>query len=418
MQPSSVQPTLPFADPGFDSAAFLAQVRAAFYTVKRAWAQLKPEISRHVMGEDLWQSQKGQMEVFRLDGCHSVLDGISVDDGRIGEALTVGTDDRIQVTLSVSGKDYVVRDASGEVVRGDPQEDSWTEVWTMQRSREPRSVAEARATTCPECGSPLSLDADGLCQFCHAVIPGAKTDWLVVAVGRPSAIEARAAASADTAAARRTVIAAMAAGAAASPWTGHQPGPLPIDDGAQAGLSAIKGHDPDFAPGDFLAHAREVFTRLDESRNELSPSMIRAQVSDVFYAGEVSRVQQATASGRNQVEAFLDVSSVTVVGAGSGDGRDRIEVRVTATSARHEIDVTRGVMVGGDNTVRTWSTDLTFERAATMRSDPLRGGAGGLCPNCGAMNCLGDDGRCRACQQHVTGGEYDWVLVAEQPQGG
>ncbi len=89
----SVDPALPFVDPSFDRAAFLEQTRAAFYIVKRAWTLLRPEISRHVTGEDLWQSQKAQMEVFRLDGCRNVLDGIAVDGAVMGEALTIGTDD-------------------------------------------------------------------------------------------------------------------------------------------------------------------------------------------------------------------------------------------------------------------------------------------------------------------------------------
>ncbi|HEV3233779.1 MAG TPA: TIM44-like domain-containing protein [Candidatus Dormibacteraeota bacterium] len=413
----AAEPSLPFVDPTFDQEAFLEQTRATFYTVKRAWAELRPEISRHVMAEDLWQTQKAQIEVLRLDGCRSVLDGISVIDAHLGEALTIGTDDRVEVVLDVAGHDYVVRESTGAVVRGDPEESSWSETWTMQRSRDPRLLEQSRAAKCPECGSPLNLDADGACEFCHAVVPGAKVDWLVVDVARTVAGASSASGDPDVETARRSVIAAIAGDAAASPWTGHVPGPLPVSDAAQAGIAAIQAGDPGFSAGDFLARAREVFVRIDESRNELATSVIRPLVSDAFYAGELARENSVRDSGRNPVEAFLDVESVALVTAEREGGRDRIVARVTASSAHHVIDIKAGVLAGGDDTVTSWTTDLTFERQPTVTSDATRGTGAPVCAGCGELGTVGDDGVCAACGRHVTGGEFDWVLVAEARPG-
>jgi predicted lipid-binding transport protein (Tim44 family) len=403
----SVEPALPLVDPGFDATAFLEQTRAAFYTVKRAWAQLRPEICRHVMVEDLWQSQRAQMEVFRLDGCRSVLDGITVVDAAVSDAITAGTDDRIEVALHVSGRDYVVRSATGEVVRGDPGLDSWREAWTMQRSRDGDGPA-LRSIKCPECGSPLELDPDGLCGFCHAVVPGAKRDWLVVDMSHPTNDVDGAAGDSD-----QSHALLVALNRPESPWSGRGPMPLPIDNGAEPGIEAIRAHDPGFAPGDFLARARETFIRVDAARNELTPEAVRPMVGDAFYAAEVSRAEAARAGGRNQVEAFLDVESVHLVAGGSADGSDRLVVRVTAASAAHVIDVNAGVMVAGDNSVRRWCADLAFQRRSGVASDPTRGTGAPVCGHCGEVGSVGADGVCAACGIHVTGGEWDWVLVSE-----
>jgi hypothetical protein len=75
-------------------------------------------------------------------------------------------------------------------------------------------------------------------------------------------------------------------------------------------------------------------------------------------------------------------------------------------------------MVGGDNTVRRWHDELTFERNAGRTSNPLAGVAAGFCPGCGALADIDDQGRCKACGEHVTGGEYDWVLTREERSQG
>lgn len=415
MEPRSVEPALPFVDPSFDASAFLEQTRAAFYTVKRAWAQLKPEISRHVMGEELWQSQKASMEVLRLDGCRNVLDGIAVDYARINEAVTVGYFDRVQVNLTVSGKDYVVRESDGEVVRGGPEAGTWHELWTVQRFRDPEvPAAGATASTCPECGSPLHLDEDGLCEFCHAVVPGIKSDWLVVEITRAIGPAAHGAFDPDAAeAGRQLVIAALAEEAAERGGASHGLQPLPIDPGAEVGIAVIQAHDPHFLAGDFLAEARTMFVRLDESRNEVLPRLVRPLVGDAFYAGEVARAKAARTEGRHMVDAYLDVSSVTLAGASSDGAMDRLVARVAATSAVHEIDLNHSTLLSGSNTVRRWHVELTFERSVTAWSDALRADAPGLCPACGELDSVGEAGDCAACGKHVTGGDYSWVLVAE-----
>ena len=287
----------------------------------------------------------------------------------------------------------------------------------MERSRDAELLAASRAATCPVCGSPLSLDSDGLCEFCHAVVPGAKADWLVVEMSHPAA-DSDVSDPEAAEAARRSVMGATAEQAQSSPWTGHGPAPLPIDPAAKAGLPAIQAHDPAFAAGDFLARAREAFICINQARNEIAPRTIRAMVSDTFYATEVARAAASSSSGRNEVEAFLEVQSAELVNAESGGDRDRIVAGIRVTSARHMIDIDAGAMVGGDNTVRQWRSDLTFERDSNLVTDPMKGTGASVCQKCGEPGQVGDDGVCRACGEHVTGGEWDWVVAAEARQTG
>ena len=413
MQALPGQPALPFLDPEFDQEAFREEVKAAFYTIKRAWADLDAAICRHRMSDDLWERQAAAMEAVRLDGCRTVVEGISVIDVQVLDSQTVGSEDQMLVGIDVAGTDCVVREATGEVVRGSRVAGDWRETWVLRRSRD---AGRARLIKCPGCGSPLELNDDGRCAFCNAVVPGARDDWLVSdmtrGTGAPTAFED------DTHLGWRTAAAALAGEVALHPWLGHDPGPLPVADAAVAGVIAIGKRDPGFLAGDFLAYARGLFLKIDAARNEMAPELVRAFVGDAFYLAEQSRAEQSRAEGRNRVEAFLDVSGVSLERAAVDGGREEITVRVSATSAAHVIDLSRGVVVSGTNTVVRWTADLAFERAAGAVSSPLRGAAGGFCPNCQAADDIADDGHCRACGEHVTGGEYDWVLTQEVRSNG
>ena len=45
-------------DPGFSREVFLEQVQAVFFVVEGAWTQRKPEVSRQVMADGLWQQHR------------------------------------------------------------------------------------------------------------------------------------------------------------------------------------------------------------------------------------------------------------------------------------------------------------------------------------------------------------------------
>ena len=63
-------------------------------------------------------------------------------------------------------------------------------------------------------------------------------------------------------------------------------------------------------------------------------------------------------------------------------------------------------------------TNLVLTRDPGLVSDPLRGTQVHDCPNCGAAFDIDDDGRCRSCGEHVTAGEFDWILSAIVPWSG
>ncbi|MEA2682857.1 MAG: hypothetical protein QOK05_1185 [Chloroflexota bacterium] len=390
--------------------------RAAFFTVKRSLAALEPNICRHLMTEAAWQQVRAQVDVLRLDGCANVQQGLAVVELRPGDRDVDGSLDRVTVGLMVNGIDYVVHTATGQVVRGGPDRADWLEEWTFERSRDPDLLQAAKAPKCPNCGAPLAINPDGLCTFCQASIPGAKTDWLVAAIGQPSQVPVDRWLDANaTVEAGKVVMDAMAAQNAEHPWTGDVIARPNLAGDSAAGIAAIQDRDPAFNPTDLVVEAREVFLKLEEGRNQLSTDEIRPMVCDQLYAGEVDRARQMRAGGRNEVRAYLDINRVTLTSVSTDGRRDRLVARVDAISARSVVDLRTGELLEGSAVTHPWAEELVFERSARVKTNALTGLLANRCPACGAPSQVSAEGLCVACGNHVTGGEQDWILMAVQP---
>ena len=396
--------------PDFDDEQFSSQVHSAFLTTRRAWSQLMPDVCRHVMTEDLWAQQKSRMEAVRLDGARNVVSGLIISQLDITGRRSLGFDDEVRIRLIVAGIDYIVNVSTNELLTGSRQPDQWVEEWVLTRSRDPEVLAGAANPRCPNCGAPLSIDADGQCAFCQAAVPGAKSDWLASYIDRPAAVDT----TGDSAVHGSTV--GIISGVrdydtARAAMLGEQPPAPPLVEAeAAAGIAAIQAHDPDFSVGDLLAETREIFLGLEQGRSLMDPSAVRPYVADAVWKAEMARASAARASGRNTVRAFLDIKSIVVARANSDANGDSLSIRVTAESADHVINIATGQLASGGNDLFPWSENLVLVRGPGLRSNPLRGLEAHECPSCGAAAQVADDGVCISCGKHVTGGEFDWIV--------
>jgi predicted lipid-binding transport protein (Tim44 family) len=395
--------------PEFDLDEFSAHLRTAFFTTRRAWSLLKPELCRHVMTEALWVDQKSRMEAVKLEGSQNVVSGLIISQVDVTGQRSLGYEDEVSVRLIVAGEDYILHPSTDQVMIGSAEPDQWVEEWVLRRSRDPEARAAAENPRCPNCGAPLTVDSEGQCAFCQAVVPGAKADWLASYINRPAVVDTTA--PDEGQGHGGSIPGAPDPGYARAALLGQSPpSPLLADDAASAGLAAIQGHDPAFNIGGILAEARETFLRLEQLRSELDLSGLRPYVADALWEAEVAREEAARADGRQQVHSFLEVHSIVVAGAASDAAGDHLSLRVTAQSADHVLDTQSGRQVAGDNNLSTWTATMFLDRGPGLTSDPLRGLQAHSCPSCGASFNIGQDGRCRGCGQHVTGGEFDWVL--------
>ena len=87
--------------------------------------------------------------------------------------------DALTIRIWATGKDYVIREPSGERVRGSKHRDrAYSEYWTLIRSANRRG-APVTQPACGNCGAPLHITQSGECEHCGAHITTGEFDWVV-----------------------------------------------------------------------------------------------------------------------------------------------------------------------------------------------------------------------------------------------
>ena len=178
-------------DPAFNRQKFLEGVQAAFYVVEGAWTQRRPEASRQVMADGLWQQHRVQIQGM-IDGHkRNILEGLAVLSLTVVVAHSDSNYDTITVRVLATSTDYDVNDDTGKVVRGAKQPQQWSEDWTFQRAASAKTPPGGGTLSekCPNCGAPLELDLTGECKYCHALVSSGTFDWVLARISQVPAVD-------------------------------------------------------------------------------------------------------------------------------------------------------------------------------------------------------------------------------------
>ena len=171
-------------DPQFDENEFINQAQREFFIVEKAWSDCKPEESRRVMADTLWDQHRAQIEQYVAKGQHNVLDNLALAGATIVSAGSDANHDHIALRMHAACADYDVDNGTGKVVRGDRSVREWYEDWRFERSSKAttRPDGGTMAQHCPNCGAPLDVDLSGVCSYCKAPIMSGDYDWVLARI--------------------------------------------------------------------------------------------------------------------------------------------------------------------------------------------------------------------------------------------
>jgi predicted lipid-binding transport protein (Tim44 family) len=171
-------------DPDFDRDTFIAATERSFFTVQEAWTEQKPEMSRQVMADGIWQQHRVQIEGYQGAGKRNVLEDLSIGGAFIVGASSDQSKDTITVRFLAACADYDVDVKSGKRIRGDRSVDQWSEDWVFQRSSSATTKTDGGTMQqrCPNCGAPLELDLAGVCHYCKAPVMSGSYDWVLARI--------------------------------------------------------------------------------------------------------------------------------------------------------------------------------------------------------------------------------------------
>ena len=176
-------------DPAFDEARFVSDAERAFFTVQQAWTDLKPDMSRRVMADNIWQQHRVQIESYVSNHKRNVLENLAIANATIVGAFTDGAYDTVMLRFRAGCADYDVDTTNNKVVRGNKNFTQWTEDWCFQRSAKATTKVQGgtMAQRCPNCGAPLDLDLAGVCKYCRAPVMSGAYDWVLTRIEQVNA---------------------------------------------------------------------------------------------------------------------------------------------------------------------------------------------------------------------------------------
>lgn len=166
-------------DPALDLLLVEARIAMIYARLNAAWSANDLEPARGLVSDGLFDYLQYWVAAYRAQGLRNVLADMRITHTELARLERDRYYDAVTVRIWATGKDYVVREATGERVRGSPRRDrAYSEYWTLIRGASTRG-APATQPVCGHCHAPLQIAQSGACEHCGAHVTSGEHDWVV-----------------------------------------------------------------------------------------------------------------------------------------------------------------------------------------------------------------------------------------------
>lgn len=170
-------------DPAFSADKFIGFAREVFMKIQEAWTTKDWKPIRPFESETLFNQHKQQLDEYIRLGKTNVVEKIGIKHCSLHSFMEDGDKEVLTVWLNAVMRDYVIDDATKEVLESDPNRD-WYMKYEMVFNRkaglktDPGRKGNA-ITNCPNCGAPTEVTSSGQCSYCGSVITNGEHDWVL-----------------------------------------------------------------------------------------------------------------------------------------------------------------------------------------------------------------------------------------------
>jgi Tim44-like domain len=174
-----VKPNFMQNNPEFSWDEFQQRVKMIFDELQAAWSSLNWERARPHETDNIFQMHQYWIDAYRRQNLRNVVENcvitrmlpLKIQEDAFYQAITL--------RIWALGNDYTI-DNNGTVVSGSRQKvRQWSEYWTFVRNRQAKSLHARTDLSCPNCASPLKVNASGICEFCGGKITSGEFDWVL-----------------------------------------------------------------------------------------------------------------------------------------------------------------------------------------------------------------------------------------------
>ena len=179
----SVASEIQAIDPYFSSDKFIGFAREVFMKIQEAWSTKDWKPIRPFESEALFNQHKQQLDEYIRLGKTNIIEKIGIKHCVLHAFNQDGDKEVLTVWLNAVMRDYVIDDATKNVLESDPNRD-WFMKYEMVFNRkaglktDPAKTGNS-VTNCPNCGAPTEVTSSGQCAYCGSVITKGDHDWVL-----------------------------------------------------------------------------------------------------------------------------------------------------------------------------------------------------------------------------------------------
>ncbi|MBP5235932.1 MAG: Tim44 domain-containing protein [Clostridia bacterium] len=172
-------------DPAFSEADIREKVSNMYIRLQNCWTAKNLEEFRPYSTDALYAQYDRQLDSYRTNGVTNRVERIAVLSADVRGWKRDNENDTLVIALRTRVTDYVVKDADGTVVRGNPNAEKFmTYEWQLIRARGMKTGEreETVVKNCPNCGAPLNINRTAKCDYCGSIITVDQFDWVLSSV--------------------------------------------------------------------------------------------------------------------------------------------------------------------------------------------------------------------------------------------
>ncbi|HVT60240.1 MAG TPA: TIM44-like domain-containing protein [Thermoanaerobaculia bacterium] len=167
------------ADPESSDEAVAKRLQLIYSELNPAWTALDLTPVRGYVSDGLFDYLQYWIAAYRSQGLRNELRNMRLTRIQLTKVIRDKHFDSLTFRIWATGRDTTVRQASGEVVGGNPNADrDYSEYWTLIRGAAVRGAPRADKS-CPNCGAQLDVNMVGRCTHCDARITSGDFDWVL-----------------------------------------------------------------------------------------------------------------------------------------------------------------------------------------------------------------------------------------------
>lgn len=173
-------------DPAFSAEALQQQFSNLYVRMQNAWTAKDFEPMRPYFSDGLYAQFNNQLQEYVRDNKTNYVSNIAVLSVNILGWSPQGQKDAITARVKVRINDYVLSDATGELLQGSKTASVFMEYeWVAQRASDAKTgedLGGVENVVCPSCAAPLSLNESAKCPYCGTLISIANKGWALSSI--------------------------------------------------------------------------------------------------------------------------------------------------------------------------------------------------------------------------------------------